>query len=153
VHGLNPRGSTILEPSDPYIRVTFAICLRPLYRMSSIHSGKSQIKVNALYTNIVTDPTVYNESGTSIVLSGVPGSILVRDMGKIVYLPAPTTPSSLGSQTTILRKVQIVQGYYGTGGTEVDGFSTYYISLGGQTYGGGVGHPGGLGSSGFVRAN
>jgi hypothetical protein len=69
------------------------------------------------------------------------GAAVLRDMGKYVYLPAPAG----ASQSTILRKVQLVpsgaQGYYGVGGAAgtATEYFTGYISLGGQSFGGGNG--------------
>jgi hypothetical protein len=75
-------------------------------------------------------------------------------MGRYIYRPDPTVPTSVGSQSSIMRKVQLVtqgtNGYYGTGnsGVAVAGsgtdFFTGYIRLGGQTYGGGTGVPTGV---------
>ena len=82
------------------------------------------------------------------------GGALFRDMGKTVYLPDPTVPSSVGSQSTIMRKVQLVTGYYGTGNAAGSEHYTGYIKLGGQTYGGGGDPAGGAAAPyGFVRAN
>jgi hypothetical protein len=72
-------------------------------------------------------------------------------MGKNVYIPDPTVTTGVGSQSTILRRVQLVttgtNGYYGTGdgagcvaGSESD-YYCGYIRLGGQTYAGGTGVP------------
>lgn len=92
-------------------------------------------------------------TGTATVDLSTTGAVLLRDMGKTVYLPNPTTPTYIGSQSTILRKVQLVpsgiRGYYGTGaaasGSASAGASgeyyTGYIPLGGLTYGGGTGVP------------
>ncbi|NBT47142.1 MAG: hypothetical protein EBT07_04890 [Actinobacteria bacterium] len=70
------------------------------------------------------------------------GATVFRDMGKTIYLPASSTASS---QSTILRKVQLVPagglGYYGTGGNVNNEFYTGYIRIGGQSYGGGDGVP------------
>lgn len=141
--------------------------------MTSVFSAKKQIPTNALYTNIVdVRSSIFTEAGVPVTWTGaVPyptslstiGGALFRDMGKTVYLPSPTAYSAVGSQSTIMRKVQLVTGYYGTGaaetGTAAAGGSgeyfTGYIKLGGQTYGGG-GDPASAarGSAiGFVRAN
>ncbi len=141
--------------------------------MTSLQRDPRQVPVNALYTNI-TDcrSTIFTATGTVVNWTGSAqttaagdlksnlssiGGALFRDMGKTVYLPDPTVPASNGSQSTIMRKVQLVTGYYGTGagtGNAAAGGSgeyfTGYIKLGGQTYGGG-GDP--VGSGGFVRAN
>jgi hypothetical protein len=127
--------------------------------MSSVLSYKPL--TNALYVNIadtrssILTPALTNvEWGTLQNFPGLStaGQILLRDMGKTMYLPA----SGGASQSTILRKVQLVTGYYGTGaaasGAGAPGgaseYYTGYIRLGGQTYGGGTGVP-----SGFARAN
>jgi hypothetical protein len=130
--------------------------------------------VNALYTNIVAvQSSIFDASGlaragwvTAVGSLSTAGASLFRDMGKTVYVPDPTVPTSVGSQSTILRKVQLVTGYYGTGAPATNGIAgspgttteyyTGYIKLGGQTYGGG-GDPanasGLSGAGGFVRAN
>jgi hypothetical protein len=142
--------------------------------MSSIPRRASQVPVNALYTNIVdVRSSIFTATGSVVNWTGAAqttaagdlkpslssiGGALFRDMGKTVYLPDPTVPASVGSQSTIMRKVQLVTGYYGTGaaasGNAAAGGSgeyfTGYIKLGGQTYGGG-GDP--TTSGGFVRAN
>ena len=70
------------------------------------------------------------------------GASVFRDMGKTIYLPAN---SAVTSQSTILRKVQLVpagvNGTYGTGGEVTNDFYTGYIRIGGQSYGGGDGSP------------
>jgi len=70
------------------------------------------------------------------------GATVFRDMGKTIYLPASST---VGSQSTILRKVQLVpagaNGTYGTGGNVANDYYTGYIRIGGQSYGGGDGVP------------
>ena len=70
------------------------------------------------------------------------GASVFRDMGKTIYLPAN---SAVSSQSTILRKVQLVpagaNGTYGTGGSISNDFYTGYIRIGGQSYGGGDGAP------------
>ena len=132
--------------------------------MTSVERYASQVPVNALYTNIVAaQSSIFAADGLTKAawVSGVgalstAGAALFRDMGKTVYVPDPTVPTTVGSQSTILRKVQLVTGgaagYYGTGGaaTAVGEYFTGYIKLGAQTYGGG-GDP--VGSGGFVRAN
>jgi hypothetical protein len=136
--------------------------------MSSVERAPRQIPVNALYTNIVAvQSSIFDASGllragwvSNIGSLSTAGAALFRDMGKTVYVPDPTVPTSVGSQSTILRKVQLVTGYYGTGANGTAGVSgapgttteyyTGYIKLGAQTYGGG-GDP--VGSGGFVRAN
>ncbi len=136
--------------------------------MSSVERAPRQVPVNALYTNIVAaQSSVYDASGlgragwvSAVGALSTPGAALFRDMGKTVYVPSPTVPTSAGSQSTILRKVQLVTGFYGTGAPATNGIAgapgstteyyTGYIKLGAQTYGGG-GDP--VGSGGFVRAN
>lgn len=92
-------------------------------------------------------------AGSATIDLSTTGAVLLRDMGKTVYLPNPTSPTFAGSQSTILRKVQLIpsgmNGYYGTGaaasGSAAAGASgeyyTGYIPLGGLTYGGGTGIP------------
>jgi hypothetical protein len=142
--------------------------------MTSVERGPRQIPVNALYTNIVAvQSSIFDASGlaragwvSAVGSLSTAGASLFRDMGKTVYVPDPTVPTSVGSQSTILRKVQLVTGYYGTGAVGTAGvagapgttteYYTGYIKLGGQTYGGG-GDPsnasGLSGAGGFVRAN
>ena len=131
--------------------------------MSSVGRSAGQIPANKLYINIASMiDGIYDDSGnvvnwcngsvetTTIDLSTT-GVVLLRDMGKTVYLPNPSAPSVIGSQSTILRKVQLIPtgiaGFYGTGaaasGSAAAGASgeyyTGYIPLGGLTYGGGTG--------------
>ena len=126
-----------------------------------------QVPANSLYVNLVAsqstivdsnnNPVTWLSAQAAQVLS-TPGAAVLRDMGRNVYLPGPGTPTTVGSQSTVLRRVQLVtvgsNGYYGTGdsasslaGSDTDFFSGY-IRLGGQTYGGGTGV-----ISGFVRLN
>jgi len=137
--------------------------------MSSVERAPRQVPVNALYTNIVdVRSTIFTSDGLTkagwvttpgLALSTIGGS-LFRDMGKTVYVPDPTVPTSVGSQSTILRKVQLVTGYFGTGaaaGAAAPGaageYYTGYIKLGAQTYGGGGDPALAGGAYGFVRAN
>ena len=137
--------------------------------MSSVERAPRQVPVNALYTNIIgVQSSIFLADGltrapwcsqVNLSLSTI-GGALFRDMGKTAYVPDPTVPTSVGSQSTILRKVQLVRGYYGTGGDSgtTSEYYTGYIKQGGQTYGGGGDPapqtaPGTLGSYGFVRAN
>lgn len=140
--------------------------------MTSVERFASQVPTNALYTNIkAVQSSIFDATGLAVApwvvnytnqLSTI-GLVLLRDMGKTVYVPDPTVPASVGSQSTILRKVQLVQGYYGTGGaasgtagnTATTEFQTGYIKLGGQTYGGGgdAVSTGAVAAPGFVRAN
>ncbi len=128
--------------------------------MSSVISAPSQIPVNKLYTNLAAAPSsIFLADGATVApwmlarTSGI-GALIVRDMGKKVFLPDPTVPAAGGSQSTILRKVQLVPtgatgGYYGTGGAAgtTSEFFTGYIRIGGQTFGGGDG------TQAFVRLN
>jgi hypothetical protein len=138
--------------------------------MTSLQSAYKQIPTNALYVNIgnanstITDAnqsTITFPAGINTLLSN-PGQCVLRDMGKTLYLPAPTqTPvSAVGGISTVLRKVQIVPsgalGVYGTG-VGSSNYYTGYIQIGGLTYGGGNGS--GAGGNGdsftvkFVRLN
>ena len=135
--------------------------------MSSAGRYRSQIQPNKLWTNILSITSSIVDSNNVLVpwavgnsatgnnyalgLLSTPGAAVLRDMGKNVYLPDPTVNTSVGSQSTILRRVQLVtsgsNGYYGTGdsvgsvaGSESD-FYCGYIRLGGQTYAGGNGVP------------
>jgi hypothetical protein len=126
--------------------------------MSSAVRGASQIPANKLYINIAdVRSTIYS----AVTVDGATpaawvddqnvngnlasaGQAIFRDMGKTVYLPSLYESSSLGTQSTILRKVQLVlpgdNGDNGTAQSSTDGtYYTGYISLGGQTYGGGSG--------------
>jgi len=137
-------------------------------QMSSVIGQQfRQVPANSLYVNLVAsqstivdsnnNPVTWLSAQAAQVLS-TPGAAVLRDMGRNVYLPGPGTPTTVGSQSTVLRRVQLVtvgsNGYYGTGdsasslaGSDTDFFSGY-IRLGGQTYGGGTGV-----ISGFVRLN
>lgn len=135
--------------------------------MTSVSGGFNQVPANSLYINLVAVQSTIVDSNNVVVpwvvgaLGGplsTAGAAVFRDMGRNVYLPNPTLATSVGAQSTILRKVQYVtagaNGYYGTGdsalaapGSDTD-FYTGYIRLGGQTFGGGGGAP-----SGFVRLN
>jgi hypothetical protein len=133
--------------------------------MSSVGSEKSQVNANALYINLVNIQSQIVDANLSTVawtsaIGTTAGSVVLRDMGKTVYLPDPTASSSANGQSTILRKIQWVptgtNGVYGTGaaasGTGAAGgaleYYTGYIRLGGQTYGGGDGI-----ATGVVRIN
>jgi hypothetical protein len=132
--------------------------------MPSINTSRSQIAPNKLYINVAgIQSTIFDAAGNKAGwVAGVgalstAGAAVLRDMGKNVYLPDPTVNNpAVGSQSTILRKVQLVPsgaaGYYGTGapagvaptaGTpgSTTEYYTGYIALGGQTYGGGNGIP------------
>ena len=139
----------------------------------SFNHNTRQVTANALYVNFASASNlIYDETGAraswatgaqaqsnGITTAGA----LFRDMGKNLYLPAPTTASAVGAQSTILRKVQLVplggNAYYGTGGasgTVGTEFDTGYIQLG-QTYAGGNGVGSGVGYTAaptvFARAN
>jgi hypothetical protein len=135
--------------------------------MSSAGRYRSQIQPNKLWTNILSITSSIVDSNNAVVpwavgnsgagnnyalgLLSTPGAAVLRDMGKNVYLPDPTINTAVGSQSTILRRVQLVttgtNGYYGTGdnaGSVAGSDSDYYcgyIRLGGQTYAGGNGVP------------
>ena len=98
---------------------------------------------NRIYdSNGVVAPWAAPPSGALSNALDTAGAAVFRDMGKTIYLPAQSTASS---QSTILRKVQLVPagglGYYGTGGNTTNEFYTGYIRIGGQSYGGGDGVP------------
>ena len=135
--------------------------------MSSAQRVRSQMSPNKLWTNILSITSSIVDSNNVLVtwavgnaapgnnyalgLLSTPGSAVLRDMGKNVYLPDPNLATAVGSQSTILRRVQLVttgtNGYFGTGdgigcvaGSESD-YYCGYIRLGGQTYAGGTGVP------------
>ena len=137
--------------------------------MTSIVSTYAQIPANKLYINITNiassivdsnnNPVPWVAAPAALGLQTAGGAVL-RDMGRYIYRPDPTVPTSVGSQSSILRKVQLVpqatNGYYGTGnvnvavpGSQTD-FYTGYIRLGGQTYGGGGGASGASGGAAAV---
>lgn len=143
--------------------------------MTSLQTAYSQIPANKLYVNIananstITDAnqsTITFPAGINTLLSNA-GQCVLRDMGKTLYLPAPSQVgvSAVGGISTVLRKVQIVPsgalGSYGVGGPITVGgvpdAYTGYIQIGGLTYGGGNGSgAGGNGASlavKFVRLN
>jgi len=139
--------------------------------MSSVFGQRfNQIQPNKLYINLISLASTIVDSNNNLVtwaqggVSGInntvlgllstPGTAVLRDMGKNVYIPDPNVTTAVGSQSTILRRVQLVttgtNGYYGTGdsasalaGSESDYFCGY-IRLGGQTYAGGTGVPTGI---------
>ena len=131
--------------------------------MSSVLASRAQLPINKLFINVGDiRSSIFDATGTAVTWTGVApsafqtaGTAVLRDMGKTVYLPDPTVPSSANGQSTILRKVQYVPsgalGVYGTGGTGntsgaagVPEFYTGYIRLAAQTYGGGDGVPAGV---------
>jgi hypothetical protein len=125
--------------------------------MSSAQSHKNQVPANKLYVNLVNIQSQIVDTNLSTIawtsaIGTTAGSVVLRDMGKTVYLPNPTASSSANGQSTILRKVQWVptgtNGVYGTGAGSASAaaggaqeYYTGYIRLGGQTYGGGDGFP------------
>ena len=131
--------------------------------MTSVNATFAQIPANKLYINITNIMSTIVDSNNNAVpwvvapaagpLSTA-GSAVLRDMGRYIIRPDPTVPTSVGSTSSILRKVQLVtqgtNGYYGTGNQNVavagsgTDFFTGYIRLGGQTYGGGTGVPTGV---------
>jgi len=131
--------------------------------MTSVRATYSQIPANKLYINIANIASTIVDSNNNKVpwvvgaaASGLnaAGGAVLRDMGRNVYLPDPTVASAVGSQSTILRRVQLVtsgaNGYYGTGDSALSGagsdtdFYCGYIQLGAQTYAGGTGVPTGV---------
>ena len=131
--------------------------------MTSISGTFAQIPANKLYINIVNImSSIVDSNNVPVPWVVAPaagplstaGSAVLRDMGRYIYKPDLTIPTAVGSQSSILRKVQLVtqgvNGYYGTGniGVAVAGsgtdYFTGYIRLGGQTYGGGTGVPTGV---------
>jgi hypothetical protein len=139
--------------------------------MSSAIRSKRQMEGNKLFINITSLASTIVDSNNILVpwlqgavpganytllgLASTPGSLVLRDMGKLIYRPDPTIPTAVGSQSTIYRRVQVVTsggvgGYYGTGdglpsgaGSESD-YYCGFISLGAQTYAGGNGVPSGV---------
>ena len=129
--------------------------------MSSVLASRAQLPINKLFINVGDiRSSIFDATGTAVTWTGVApsafqtaGTAVLRDMGKTVYLPDPTVPSSANGQSTSLRKVQYVptgaNGVYGTGaaasGQAAPGgageYYTGYIRLGAQTYGGGDGTP------------
>jgi hypothetical protein len=145
--------------------------------MTSLAVGYNQIPANKLYINVVNVVSTIVDSNNNPVPWAVvpavayalstPGAAVFRDMGRDLFRPNPNVPTAVGSQSSILRKVQLVTngssttsngvggsglvgGYNGTGnngscvaGSATD-FYTGYIRLGGQTYAGGTGLPTGV---------
>lgn len=129
--------------------------------MSSAYAQYRQIPANKLYINITdirstivdsnNNPVPWVVTTAAATALATAGQAVLRDMGRYIYLPNPTIPTTVGSESTILRKVQFVptgtNGYYGTGNTALciqgsgTDFYTGYIRFGGQTYGGGTGVP------------
>jgi len=135
-------------------------------QMSSVLNSTRQIDSrNALYINVAPiQSTIYKDLGTttdgttraawvdSVTALSTAGQVVLRDMGKTVYLPTPqttdgTNPSgTAGYVSSVFRKVQYIPtGGVGTGYSATDStFFTGYIRLGGVTYGGGSGVPTGV---------
>jgi hypothetical protein len=120
--------------------------------MSSVERAASQLPSNKLYINIgaiqssIVDTNLERVSWvTQVGALSTAGAVVLRDMGKTVYLPGASSGSA--TQSTILRKVQLVpsgaQGFNGTGGAAGTSseFFTGYVDIGAQTYGGGNGTP------------
>lgn len=143
---------------------------------SVIGQSYRQVPPNSLYTNLLNcASTIFDSNGVPAPWLSAPaasglqtvGTAVLRDMGRIVYLPNPNVATAAGGQSTILRRVQLLptgtSGYYGTGdiGTAVAGSDTDfycgYIKLGGQTFGGGGAYGGATYAvanlPGFVRLN
>ena len=134
--------------------------------MTSVSGNYNQIPANSLYINLVPVQSSIVDSNNNpvpwVVAVGAlstAGTVVFRDMGRQNVRPDPTIPTSVGGQSTLLRKVQLVPtgpagGYYGTGNSSIAGagsgtdFYTGYVRLGGFTFGGGNGVP-----SGFARLN
>lgn len=129
--------------------------------MTSLQSAYSQIPSNKLYVNIAsgaaasfTDSnlsTLYSSGDIYTALNGAAGTVILRDMGKTLYLPSPTVVpvGAVAGISTVLRKVQLVPtatlGRFGVGGSNAaatgptSDYITGYIQLGALTYGGGNG--------------
>jgi hypothetical protein len=134
--------------------------------MTSVSRAYNQVPPNSLYINLVAVQSTIVDSNNNpapwVVAVGAlstAGAVVFRDMGRQNVRPDPTIPTSVGGQSTLLRKVQLVPtgpagGYYGTGNSSIAGagsgtdFYTGYVRLGGFTFGGGNGVP-----SGFARLN
>jgi len=141
--------------------------------MTSLQSAYAQIPSNKLYVNFIDARSNICDSNLSTLFTSgafatalaTPGACILRDMGKTVYLPAPSAvgTSAVGGISTVLRKIQWVPtgvaGSYGTGGAisagGVPDAYTGYIQIGALTYGGGNGRgAGGVSDTiKFVRLN
>ena len=122
--------------------------------MTSVQAEYKLTKSNTMYINVAgIQSTIVDENlnPVSWVLQvpavSIPGAVVLRDMGKTIYVPDLATGVNV---STILRKVQLVPagalGVYGTGagtGNAAPGgpqeYYTGYIRLGGSTYGDGDG--------------
>ena len=134
--------------------------------MTSVSGAYNQVPPNSLYINLVAVQSSIVDSNnnpapwvTTVGALSTVGTALFRDMGVTLIRPNPTIPTSVGGQSTLLRKVQLIPtgpagGYYGTGNSTLAGagsgtdFYTGYIRLGGFTFGGGNGI-----APGFARLN
>lgn len=123
--------------------------------MSSVERSPAQVPANKLYVNTAAiQSSIFDGVGVSdsnkaswvpaIGALSTAGAVVLRDMGKSAFLPSLNG----AFQSTVMRKIQLVPsgsaGFYGTGGTagaEGTEFYTGYISIGGQSYGGGNGVP------------
>lgn len=122
--------------------------------MTSYAAEYKKTLSNTMYINVAgIQSTIVDEnlSTVSWVLQvpavSTPGAVVLRDMGKTIYVPDLATGTNV---STILRKVQLVPagalGVYGAGagtGNAAPGgpqeYYTGYIRLGGSTYGDGDG--------------
>lgn len=132
--------------------------------MTSLQSAYAQIPSNKLYVNILNANSTITDSNLSTLAFNTsvntqlsnPGSCVLRDMGKTIYLPSPTVVpvGAVPGISTVLRKVQIVAAglVNGIGGSTTEAgvpdCLTGYIQIGALTYGGGNGAP-----VKFVRLN
>ena len=132
--------------------------------MTSLQSAYAQIPSNKLYVNILNANSTITDSNLSTLAFNTsvntqlsnPGSCVLRDMGKTIYLPSPTVVpvGAVPGISTVLRKVQIVAAglVNGVGGSTTEAgvpdCLTGYIQIGALTYGGGNGAP-----VKFVRLN
>ena len=125
--------------------------------MTSVRHTFNQIPANKLYINIVAIQSTIVDSNNNVVpwasaqvaqVLSTPGAAVLRDMGRDLFRPQRIVPTSVGSQSTIYRKVHLVpvgsNGYYGTGNTSSSGagsgtdYLTGYIELGAGLSNGGL---------------
>jgi len=127
--------------------------------MTSLTAEYKQTKSNTLYINVAgIQSTIVDENlnrvswvnnATILGALSTPGAVILRDMGKTIYVPDLSSGLAT-APSTILRKVQLVPtgslGVYGVGagsGNAAPGgpqeYYTGYIRLGGLTYGDGDG--------------
>jgi len=152
---------TKLKSNLPVFALYFFLPL--VIKMTSVRATYSQFPANKLYINILPIQSTIVDSNNNTVpwasaqvaqVLSTPGAAVLRDMGRDHFRPARSVNTTVGSESTIYRKVQLVpvgtNGYYGTGNVGSAGpgsgtdYLTGYISLGGQTYGGGNGIPTGV---------